>query len=415
MAILEKTHEHPKRLFWTLLGPGLLAMIGDNDAGGVISYAVTGVTFGFGWFSLLILALLPVVYVIQEMTMRLGMVSQKSFPTLVFEHFGAFWGNFSLTTLLILNLLTLMTEFIGMSIGLSTLGIPFIASVFLSLFATITFAVLSRYVTKERLALLVGALNLVFIVIAILVHPNAHTIKQAFSLHGMLASSTNTWLFFLLATIGNAVAPWMIFFQGSAVIDKGMTQQDVRLGRLDTLLGVIAQAVIAIAILIAGSALHDLALRQSTVITSPIALLAGYGQLYGNVVRDLFAFGLINAGFLAAITISLSTSWAFSDGWRFHHQHRIFHLVYLGGLVLAAILILIPHLPLTALAVSAQAMAGLFIIPLLFFLRKLTGDVTVMGQYVNKKKGMRAATCVIILVIAVNLLLIFHTILSFSF
>ncbi len=378
------------RLLWILLGPGLIAMIGDNDAGGVISYAATGVTFGFSVFLPLVLMLSPVTYAIQEMSMRLGLVSQKPFPVLVYSYFGKFWGTFSLFTLLIENILTLVTEFIGMSIGLTVLGLPFALADVFSLIATVAFALFGKYWTKERLALIVGALNLVFVGIAMV------TLHHQFAAPSQMtwqwfSGSTHQTMYFILATVGNAVAPWMIFFQGSAVIDKGMTHRDLHYGRIDTALGSAVQSVIAFAILLCGASLYRYGMSHAAVSAVPLAMFHGFFETYGVYVRDLFALGLINAGFLAAITISLSTSWTYASVFEWAKslndrpwQAPKFYAVYVGGLIVAAIIVLIPHLPLTALAVATQVIAALLMIPILTFLTLLTSDTQLMGIYRNR-------------------------------
>lgn len=375
-------------LFWLLLGPGLLAMIGDNDAGGVISYAATGVRFGVGIFFLVILLLAPVTYTIQEMTMRLGSVSGRPFPTLVFEKFGRFWGTFSLGALLMENLLTLVTEFIGMGVGLTVLGLPFAPAVLLCAVCVIAFALYGKYWSKERLALGVGLLNVVFVAVAMMT--SAHGTLRASAAVIALTGGGPAFLFYIVATVGNAVAPWMIFFQGAAVIDKGMTQHDLRFGRLDTALGSAVQCGIALAILACGASLHGYAAHHPAVLTQPAAMLQGFLFQSGAWVRDLFAIGMINAGFLAAITISLSTSWTFASvfGWARSlndspREAPKFYALYVGGLAAAALLVLVPGLPLTFLAVLTQAVAAVLMIPLLIFLCKLTSDKTLMGKHGN--------------------------------
>ncbi len=397
------------RLLWVLLGPGLIAMIGDNDAGGVISYAATGIAFGFSVFMPLVLMLSPVTYAIQEMSMRLGLVSQKPFPVLVYSHFGKFWGTFSLFTLLIENILTLVTEFIGMSIGLTVLGLPFVLADAISLIATVGFALFGKYWTKERLALIVGALNLVFVGIAMVTIHHQLSTPSGITWQWMTGGAHQT-MYFILATVGNAVAPWMIFFQGSAVIDKGMTHRDLHYGRIDTALGSAVQSVIAFAILLCGAALYRYGTAHPSVSAVPLAMFHGFFETYGVYVRDLFALGLINAGFLAAITISLSTSWTFAGvfGWAKSLNDRLwqapkFYALYVGGLIVAALIVLIPHLPLTALAVATQVIAAILMIPILTFLTLLTSDTRLMGVYRNRPFAKWRAWSITIVIAAFTL------------
>ncbi|MCY0876865.1 MAG: divalent metal cation transporter [Firmicutes bacterium] len=402
-------------LFLLLMGPGLLAMIGDNDAGGVVSYAATGIQFGWFLFLPILLLLAPVTYTIQEMTMRLGLVSQRPFPVLVIERFGRFWGYFSLLSLLAENLLTLMTEFIGMSIGLSVLGIPFMTADLISLVLVGVFALVGKYWTKERLALLVGVLNVVFVAVAWLAHPDGAAMAHTFSSLQIIRNQSNLFLFYAIATVGNAVAPWMIFFQGSAVIDKGMTHTDLRYGRMDTALGSVVQVVIAASIIVCGAALHLYSVHHPAVLSAPVAMLHGYLVQNGAWVRDLFALGLFNAGFLASITISLSTSWTFAGvfGWAkslddHFRQAPKFYGLYIGGLVLAALLVLLPQLPLTFLAVLTQVIAGVLMVPLLVLMTRLTSSEPLMGMYRNSRLTKWRAWTIVAVMAALTLWLLLH-------
>ncbi len=375
-------------MMWALIGPGLLTMIGDNDAGGVVEYAVTGIQFGISFFIPLILCLAPLTFTIQEMTMRLSAVTQTGYTKLVFRHFGRFFGYYSIGTLIVENLLTLMTEFIGMTAGLMMFGLPLWSSDLLSLILVVSLAIFTGYWTKERLALFVGALNGVFLIIALLTHPSIGAIEHTFTAWTIPKGLGSLVIWFVVATVGNAIAPWMIFFQGSAVLDKGITAKELKLGRIDTLLGSILQVLIAVAILLCGAALYGHIQHVTTV--GPAAIIQGLTPAAGRIASILFGFGLFNAGFLAAITISLSSSWTVADAFGFARSlnDRIstaskFYAVYIGSLVFAAAAILIPGLPLNFIAVLSQAMGAIVMIPILIFLVILTSSRKVMGDYAN--------------------------------
>lgn len=375
-------------IIWALIGPGLLAMIGDNDAGGVVEYAVTGIQFGIGLFVPLILCLAPLTFTIQEMTMRLSAVTQTGYTKLVFRHFGRFFGYYSIGTLMIENLLTLMTEFIGMTAGLMMFGLPLWISDLMSLILVVSLAIFTGYWTKERLALFVGALNGVFLIIALLTHPSMSAIGHAFIAWTIPKGMGHLLIWFIVATVGNAIAPWMIFFQGSAAIDKGITAKELKLGRIDTLLGSVLQVIIAVAILLCGASLYGHIHNASAL--GPAAIIQALTPTSGRAASILFGFGLFNAGFLAAITISLSSSWTVADAFGFARSlnDRIstapkFYAVYIGSLVFAALAILIPGLPLNFIAVLSQAMGAMVMIPILIFLVVLTSSRKIMGEFAN--------------------------------
>ena len=378
-------------LIWALVGPGLLTMIGDNDAGGVIEYAVVGAQFGIGLFIPFVLCMAPLTYTIQDMTMRLGAVTQTGYTKLIFLYFGKAWGIYGIATLMIENLLTLMTEFIGMTAGLLVLGLPLWVADALSLALVLSLTLFAGYWTKERLALFVGALNVVFLIVAWLAHPSLAAIAHTFLSWHIPTWMSGSLVFYMIATLGNAVAPWMIFFQGSAVIDKGITKQDLRLGRIDTLLGSVLQVIVAIAIILCGSALFGRVFSVTPL--GPASIVHALTPIIGHVGSALFAFGLFNAGFLAAITISLSSSWTLADalGWPRSLNDKIssapkFYAVYIGSLVLAAGAILIPHLPFNLLAVFTQGLGAFVMVPILIFLLLLTSRADIMGEHVNGRR-----------------------------
>jgi Mn2+/Fe2+ NRAMP family transporter len=161
-------HSVKRSLFMVLglLGPGLVAALADNDAGGVISYAVTGAKFGVGLFIPLTLLMVLITYTVQEMAMRLGVVAEDSYNTLVKQKYGKFWMIYQLLSLVVENFITLMTEFIGMSAGLVILGLPMWAAVLIGLVLVLAIALFRGYATKEKIAVGVGCLNIVFIIIA---------------------------------------------------------------------------------------------------------------------------------------------------------------------------------------------------------------------------------------------------------
>ncbi len=378
--------------FWALLGPGLLAALADNDAGGVISYAATGVQFGIGLFVPLVLCLAFLTFTVQEMSMRLGAVTQEGFSRLAKRKYGKFWGYYHISTLAFENLLTLITEFIGMTAGLVLLGIPMWLADLLCLIFITSFAIFTGYFTKERIALLVGSLNTVFLIVAAMTHPSVSALGRAFATWNVPHALQGGVIWFVIATVGNAIAPWMIFFQGSGTIDKGVSSKELRLGRIDTAFGCIVQVVIAAGIIICGAVLFGHIENVSSV--GPSAIISGLHHTVGRWAAILFGMGLFDAGFLASITVSLSSSWSIAElfGWSKSLNDKIrqapkFYAVYIGSLVLAALVILIPNLPLNFISIITQVIGGVLVTPLLIFLVLMTSDKKLMGEYRTKLFG----------------------------
>jgi Mn2+/Fe2+ NRAMP family transporter len=401
-------------LFWALIGPGLLAAMADNDAGGMISYCVTGVKFGIGLFIPLVLCLVIVTYTVQEMAMRLGTVTQTGFTKLISLHYGHSWMRYHVITLFSENMLTLLTEFIGMTAGLIILGLPLWSSDALSLFLILSITVFTGYWTKERLALLIGALNIIFVVVAAMTHPSMAAIGHAFAAWNVPAGSSDlSW--YIIALIGNAIAPWMIFYQGSAYIDKGVIADNLRLGRIDTCIGCVVQVLIAACAIIAGAALYGH--LNNVAALGPAALINAFDTLVGHWPALLFGLGLFNAGLLASITISLSSSWSVAEafGWSKSLNDKIsdaprFYAVYIGSVVVAAVAFLIPNLPLNFIAVITQVIGGFLTAPILIFLSLLANNKQLMGKHKNSLFGNICAWTISATLIGLAVLLLWNTV-----
>jgi Mn2+/Fe2+ NRAMP family transporter len=405
-------------VIWALAGPGIIAAMADNDAGGVISYAVTGAHFGIGLFIPLVICLAPLTYTIQEMSMRLCAVTQEGFSRLALRRYGKFWGYYHISTLAFENLLTLITEFIGMTVGLVLLGIPLLLSTMICLVLIVAFVVFTGYWTKERIALFVGLLNVIFLVVAGMTHPSLAAIGHAFSSWNVPHLLQGGVIWYVIATIGNAIAPWMIFFQGSGTIDKGVTAQEMRLSRIDTAIGCIIQVIIAAGIILCGAALFGHV--ENIDGAGPSDIIISLNHVVGRWPAILFGLGLFNAGFLASITISLSSSWSIAElfGWSKSLNDKIweapkFYAIYIGSLVIAAFAILIPNLPLNFISVITQVIGGILMSPLLIFLILMTSDKKLMGEYRSKLFGRIWGWTMVALLIGLTIATFWQTFTNF--
>ncbi|WP_446898774.1 NRAMP family divalent metal transporter [Clostridium sp. LBM24168] len=399
-------------LICTVIGPGFLAAMGDNDAGGLISYCITGVNFGMSFFIPLSICLVLVTYTIQEMSMRLSVVTQKGFTSLIRKYYGNFWTKYNVTTIFIENIFMLITEFIGMSAGLIVLGIPMWMGVAVGLAIVLSVIIFAGYCTKERLSLFIGFLNIIFVIIAFMTHPNVKDIINGFTNLSYTGANENVFLY-IIAIVGNSVAPWMIFFQGNACIDKGIVKDNIRFGHIDIAVGCIVQVVIAVCIIISGAALFGKVNNLDNM--GPAAVITAFSSNIGNLSGILFGLGLFNAGLLASITISLSTAWCVSEAFNWDHSLNLkiseepkFYAVYIGSVVLAAIIVLIPNLPLNYMAVLTQVMGGFLMAPILIFLLMLTNKKELMGKYVNGLYVNIRAHIVAIILITMIILLMFN-------
>ena len=377
-------------LAMTLVGPGILVMIADNDAGGVITYAQTGATYGIGFFIPAILLGGLIAYVVQEMTVRLGAVTHRGHAEMIWGRYGSFWGWFSLGDLVVANMLTLVTEFIGITVGMSIFGVPPFASAVGGLVADTVILLFLRYRTWERVSIWIAGGNLVFVPLALMAHPHWGVVAAAFRHWTVPGGVTAAFLFVVLANFGTTIAPWMLFFQQSSVVDKGLTVADVRHGQWDTAIGSAAMVVVAIAIVVLTGTFAFGRPGAGTYDIQQIILVVG--QHLGRSGEDLFALGLVESGVLATIALTASTSWAMGEAFRWPKSinmpaSRAWQF-YLPGLVSAAVaagIVLIPHAPLGFLNLTVQVVASIFMPAAMLFLLLLLNDREIMGEHVNRR------------------------------
>jgi Mn2+/Fe2+ NRAMP family transporter len=376
-------------LLWLLIGPGILVFLGENDAPSMLSYSATGARYGIGFFIPFTLLTFAMGFVVQEMTVRLGAVTHRGHAELIFDRFGKFWGFFSMGDLVLGNFLTLVAEFIGVRAGLSYFGVrPSIAvgGALVLVFAVIT---TGRYWTWERITMGLAIFNGLFVPAAILAHPNWSAAGHAMLTWTPLPSGARGEIMLLiLSTIGATVTPWMIFFQQSAVVDKGMQPRDISAGRADTLLGTLLAAAFAIAAILACVPLFHHGINAADFQGAQFA--QALEPWIGRVGSMLFALGIFEAGIVAAIAISTSSAYAFGEVFGTGHSLNRplrdawpFYLTLLGSATLAAALVLIPHAPLEFIILTVNVIAVLAMPPALAFLLLLVNDREVMGEYVN--------------------------------
>src|ERR1700692_142900 len=374
-----------------ILGPGLIVMVGDNDAGAFGTYTQAGQHYGTTLLWPLVL-LIPVLYVNQEMVLRLGAVSGVGHARLIFERFGRFWGAFSVIDLFILNALTIVTEFIGITLALDYLGVPklwgVVAAVALVMFAAST----GNFRRFERFALMLVLGSFLIFPVLFFIHPPAGQMIQDMMVPKMpQGAALNEVMLLIIAIVGTTVAPWQLFFQQSYVVDKRITPRFIRYERVDLMIG--------IAIVIAG-ALAIMAFTAQTFAGRPEfgnfadagAVSAGMEKYFGKAPAILFALALLDACVIGASAVSLSTAYALGDvfSWR-HSLHRRpaeakgFYAIYCGLIVLAAVLVLTPGIQLGLLTTAVQTLAGVLLPGATVFLLLLCNDKAVLGPWVNPR------------------------------
>jgi Mn2+/Fe2+ NRAMP family transporter len=377
-------------LLWLLVGPGILVMLGENDGPSMISYATTGATYGLGAFLPFTVLTFAMAFVCQEMCMRIGAVTHRGYGQLVHERYGRVWGWFNAGDLVLTNLVTLVAEFVAMRVGLAYFHLSGGVAALLGI-ALVVFTISGgRYWRWERIVLGMAIFNGLFLVAAILSHPNWGSVGHAFTTGSPLPhGSVNTLLLLVASTVGATITPWMIFFQQSASADKGLTPDDLRHGRFDTVIGAVFAAVFGIAAMIAGAALarHGGASLQGLSGAGFPAALSGVS---GHAVATIFALGLIEAGAVAILTISASTGYAAAESVGAPHSMNYnarsaatFYGANIAAAVIAAAIILIPGAPLLQIALNANVLATVLLPVALVFVIMLVNDRQLMGSHTN--------------------------------
>jgi NRAMP (natural resistance-associated macrophage protein)-like metal ion transporter len=411
MSVLSKLYYRYKkvlkviRLFLIIAGPGIIVMVADNDAGGIATYTATGAKYGFHliWFLIL---LGPVAYYVQEMTVRLGAVTKRGHAEAIFHAFGSFWGWFSLTDLVLLNWLTMITEFIGMTAALSIFGVPRIVTVIVAAVLMGTMVIQGRYWTWEKAAMIFCVLNLIYIPAAFLINPPVRQVLQGCLIPQLPPGGfTNELFFFLMANIGTTIAPWMIFFQQSAVVDKSLQEKDITGGKVDTGIGAFFTVVVAaFCVILTGTLLPGQNIYDAG---SAAARFMGISKQLGTFL----AIGLFDAGFLGAICISLASSWAFGEvfGWAHSLNNKVkeapwFYAYYFFGILLAGTVVLIPHAPLVLITLFVQVIAVTLLPAALVFLILLLNNEETMGQFKNTRFQNIANITIVTLIVVVSTL-----------
>jgi Mn2+/Fe2+ NRAMP family transporter len=369
------------RTLMVITGPGLIVMVGDNDAGGVATYAQAGQDYGMNLLWTLAL-LIPVLYVNQEMVLRLGAVARVGHARLIFERFGKFWGAFSVGDLVVLNALTIVTEFIGVALALGFLGCPKIVAVPAA--AVLLFAVVAggSFRRWEGLMFLLIAVNVVMIPMVLLVHPSPK-VAAAGLIPQFPGGLNSTALLLVIAIVGTTVAPWQLFFQQSNVVDKRITARWIPYARADLIIGIIV-VIVGGTLLMAVTA-FGLAGRAGSF-TDAGAVASGLGHPVGV----LFAIILLDGSLIGANAVGLATTYAIGDtmGKRHSLHWKISEAPWFYGgyallLAVSAAVAFSPDHILGLVTQGVQALAGILLPSATVFLVLLCNDRAILGPWVN--------------------------------
>jgi Mn2+/Fe2+ NRAMP family transporter len=398
-----------------IVGPGLIVMVGDNDAGGVSTYAQAGQDFGYSLLWTLVL-LIPVLIVNQEMVVRLGAVTGVGHARLIKERFGRFWGWFSVGDLFLLNFLTISTEFIGIGYSAAYFGFSAYVVVPVSALVLIAITITGNFRRWERAMFVFLFASLLVLPLLVLSHPDPKSVLVGFTQPRIQGGFTSNAVLLIIAIVGTTVAPWQLFFQQSNVIDKRITPRWLQYEKADTVIGAFVVVVGASAIMIAtASAFTGTADFGGFVNASSVAdsLKAHLSPAAGSI----FALLLLDASIVGASAVTLATSYAFGDIFGLRHSlHRgfreakLFYASYSAMVAVAAGIVLIPRAPLGLITTAVQALAGILLPSATVFLVLLCNDRAVLGPWVNKSWLNAVAGLIVTVLLLLSLILVISTV-----
>ncbi len=373
-------------LFVSVLGPGFVTAMVDNDSGGILTYSQAGARWGY----LPLWTLIPItvlLIVTQEMNARMGAVTGKGLADLIREEFGLRATFLIMTALVLTNLTNVMAEFAGIAESLSLFGVSRYLSVPICAAAVWILVVKGTYASVEKIFLLASFLYVSYIVSAVLLHPDwkeslIYSVRPVVMLQG-------DYLVMLIGMVGTSIAPWMQFYIQAAVVEKGVTTREYGASRFEVIVGCIGTSVIAFFIIVAcAAAIWSVAPRDITnASTAAMAL-----KPFGHYAFVLFSAGLFNASLFAASILPLSTAYSVCEGLGFEsgvdkrfREAPIFYWLYTLLIVIGAGVVLLPRFPLVQMILWSQVLNGVLLPVVLIFMVLLINRTELMGKWTNSR------------------------------
>lgn len=390
------------------LGPGLITGAAGDDAGGIATYATIGAQYGYD----LLWVIGPItiaLIVVQLQVARMGVVTGKGFAELIREEFGVKWTAFAMLVLLIANGTVTIAEFAGIAAAAELFNIPRVIAVPIMAVVVWLIVVRASYTVAEKIFIVLSTALLTYIGAALLARPDWRDVGIALATPSFTLDAG--YLTTFVAVVGTTITPYMLFYLQSSLSDKGVPVNEYPAERTDVIVGSILTTVIALFIIVSTAA--TLHVQGVTVDTADDAARA-LEPLAGPYARILFGLGLFGASMLAASVLPLSTAYAVCGafGWergvsRSWHEAPIFNGLYTALIVVAALFVLIPGLPLIQVIVATQFLNGLLLPIVLIFVLRLVNDSQLMGRYVNGRwfNVLSYATTGVMIVLTVALLI----------
>ncbi len=376
-------------IFLSVLGPGIITAMVDNDAGGIATYSIAGAKYGYRTLWILVLTAVALA-IIQEMNVRMGMVTGKGLAALIRERFSLRLTALVMLALLIANFANTMSEFAGIAASLQLFGITKYISVPIIGAGIWWLVVKGTYQRVEKVFLIASLVYISYILAAILAHPDWGDVGKGIAVPSM--SLNASFIVVMVTLVGTTIAPWMQFYQQAAIVDKGLDLSSYKYERLDTFVGAGLMTVVAMFIIIAcGAAFFNNPDVGATTISTADQAARALAPIAGKNASYLFAIGLFVASTFAGSILPLSTAYTVCEafGWESGIDHSFreaprFYVLYTGFIVGGGLLMLIPRIPLISVMFISQTMNGVLLPVVLVCMLIICNDREIMGDYVNK-------------------------------
>ncbi len=401
-------------VFLAVLGPGIIVNMVDTDAGGIATYSVSGARYGY---DLLWVLTLTAVFLalIQEVIVRLGTVTGRGLAALIRERFSLRVTALVMLALLFTNFANTVSNFAGLAASLQLFHLPPLLAVPPLAFAIWWLVVKGSYKRVEKIFLLISLVYIAYFISAFMAGPDWSGVGRSLIVPKL--SMETPYLVLAVTNIGTTIAPWMLFYQQSSIVDKGLEADKMAYERADTMVGVFFAVVVGMLIIICCAAAFYYKPGVGAVsITSAEEAAAGLAPVAGSYASYLFGFGLFAASLFAASILPLTTAYTVCEafGWestldRPYREAPQFYLTYTLFIAGSALLVMIPRINLVFIMVASQTLNGILLPVIVTFMMVLVNDRELMGEYTNGPRFNAVMWVVVAFLYLINLALIVST------
>lgn len=391
-------------IFLSVMGPGIITANVDNDAGGITTYSLAGSQFGYNLLWIFIPMIIALA-VIQEMGVRMGIVSGKGLADLIREKIGIKLTFLMMVALLLANFGNVLAEFSGIAVSSGIFNVPRFIALPLAAFFVWLLVVKGTYKSVEKVFLLASSFYLSYIVAGFLAQPNWNLAAKSVLIPQI--SLDPAYVTMVIGLVGTTIAPWMMFYIQSSVVEKGISLKNLKYSKIDAVFGAIVVNIVAFFIVLACAAtIFSNGIQVNNVADISIAL----APLAGQYASILFAFGFLNASLFAASILPLSTAYYVCESLGFEagvsksfREAPVFHGLYLGLIILAVIIIMIPSVPLLSILYLSQVVNGVLLPFVLILMLLIINDKKIMREHVNNRPFNLIAIATIIIVMSLSI------------